>query len=317
MADDTAEPTGTEEPSLAALLGLIRWPGVLTAAANAAAGFLLAHRPEAQSTVPTALGVVAGGALVYAGGVVLNDVADAGRDLTLHPTRPIPSGRATRGSAALFGVGLCATGIATSIGLAGLHAGLATAAAALFATAYDFGGKRSRIAGSLLMGLARGANGLAGALAAVGSLALLTDPPSYATGAAETALLYPVAIGLYTVLLTFTSTFEEGRLGRRSIAFLAGAMAFVAVLPWPLFLAQGWRLAPAPAFVLLVGSLLIGARDAMEPGGIGLGALIRSAVFGFLLIDAAWLAGIGKYDWGAGMLIAYLALRLVLARARS
>jgi hypothetical protein len=40
-------------------------------------------------------------------------------------------------------------------------------------------------------------------------------------------------------------------------------------------------------------------------------------VFGFLLADAAWLFGIGRYDTGFGLLLGYVALRFILSRARS
>lgn len=315
---DGADTTGrgrTSEPSPLALLALIRWPGVVTACANSAAGFLLAHRPEHASSEIVAAAVVAAGGLVYAGGVALNDVADWERDRSLHPARPIPSGRVSRASSLVFGLTLLFAGVLLAFVMAGSAAGLAVLCAAAAALVYDAFGKASRLPGALLMGVARGANALAGACAAAGSFEMLLSPPVAAAAAARMALLFPVAIAVYTALLTYVSTFEERAPGRRGIAFLTGALISVAVLPWPLFLVTGWRLAPAPAFLLLAGSVLIGGRDAIGTGRVGL--LVRSAVFVFPLLDAAWLAGIGKYQWSAGWLIGWVALRLLLARVRS
>jgi hypothetical protein len=44
---------------------------------------------------------------------------------------------------------------------------------------------------------------------------------------------------------------------------------------------------------------------------------VRAGVFGFLLADAAWLFAVGRYGAGFGLVLGYVALRLVLARARS
>jgi hypothetical protein len=144
---------------------------------------------------------------------------------------------------------------------------------------------------------------------------MLLSPPLAAGAAARMELLFPVAIAVYTTLLPFVITFEERAPGRKGLTFLTGSLIGVAVLPWPLFLVTGWRLAPAPAFLLLAGSILIGGRDAIESGRTAL--LVRSAVFVFPLLDAAWLAGVGKYEWSAGWLIGWVALRLLLARKRS
>src|SRR6185295_16707334 len=123
---------------------------------------LVAHAGSTSADARAACVVAAGGALVYAGGVVLNDVADAERDRTLHPARPIPSGKVERGSAARFGFALMIAGAAASMIAGGPWAGAATAAAAVFAWLYDFVAKQSRLGGAATLGLARAANALAG-----------------------------------------------------------------------------------------------------------------------------------------------------------
>ena len=70
-------------------------------------------------------------------------------------------------------------------------------------TLYDTFGKRWRVPGSLLMGGARASNAAAGMLASAISVEFVLTRPGPA------ALAYPIAIGGYTVLLTFASTFEE------------------------------------------------------------------------------------------------------------
>src|SRR5262245_32937610 len=118
-------------------------------------GFLVAQSAAHRTTTPddarAACAVAAAGAIVYAGGVVLNDVADAERDATLHPSRPIPSGAVSRSSANTFGLALLVGGAALAALLGGAAAGAAMAAAALAAYAYDFGAKGSRIGGAFVL----------------------------------------------------------------------------------------------------------------------------------------------------------------------
>ncbi len=296
--------------SKSGLLRLIRWPGAVTAASNAATGFLVAHARTSREEMFAIAGVCAGALLVYAGGVVLNDVADADRDATLHPARPIPSGQVTRTSARGFGVMLLVVGAACSMILAGPWAGAATAAAALLAFAYDFAVKGSRLPGALCLGAARGANGLAGVLAGVASLEALSSDH------ATLALVYPVCLLAYTALLTYASTFEETKPTKFTAGASAVALLVAAALPWAVFIAA-WHAAPALAYAPLACVLIIAARQACEEDGPGMGALVRAAVFAFLLVDAAWLFGVGRYDAGFALLLAYAAMRLVLARARS
>jgi 4-hydroxybenzoate polyprenyltransferase len=298
---------------LGALLGLVRWPGAVTAAGNAATGFLLAHGPRSPGGHAAAVGAVLAGVLVYAGGVVLNDVADAERDRTLHPERPIPSGRADRRSSARFGAALLALGVLAASLLANPWAGAAAALAAVFAVLYDFTGRGLRIAGAALLGLARATNALAGAVAAGGGIASLTDPAAFPAA----PHLHAGALLVYTALLTWTSTLEERRPGPTAIAFLALALALAAALPWSIFPRGPWPEAPGIAFLVLGGSFAVAAREAREPDGPGIGALVRAGVFGFLLVDAAWLFGRGRYEAGFWGLLVYVALRFALLRARS
>jgi len=295
---------------LSRLLRLVRWPGAVTAAANAMTGFLVAHPGPQRDAVAAACAVAAGGALVYAGGVVLNDVADAERDRTLHPARPIPSGDVEASSAARFGFALLVGGALLSTTFGGPWAGAATAAAALFAWLYDFAAKRFRAAGAATLALARAANALAGALVGAASLEAL-DPSTNAP-----AVVYPLAVLAYTALLTFTSTFEERRPGRATLGACAVALFVAAAVPWAMFVA-GWRAAPALAYAPLLVTLVSAARDAAVEEGPGVGVLVRAGVFGFLLVDAAWLFGVGRYGGGFGLVLGYVAMRLALARARS
>jgi len=296
--------------SIAGYLRLLRWPGAVTAAANAGTGYLLVR--DAGGTGARAAGVAIGvaAALVYLGGVVLNDVFDARRDAEIHPGRPLPSGQAARGPAAVLAAALLVAGCVVAGTLAGPLAAAGSAAAAACAVLYDAGGKRWRVPGSVLMGGARACNAIAGMLASAVTLDAATSLSR------DEVLAYPLVVGGYTLLLTFASTFE----GRRPTPVLAGSLAVLLVLPpafaWPLF-PSSWWWAPALPLVPLAVTLVSGARDAQVPEGPGLGALIRRAVFGFLLVDATFLMGIEYWDWGFRLILVYVGMRFLLARLRS
>lgn len=296
-----------------AFVGLVRWPGALTAAGNAATCFLIAHRPDSPGGRAAALGAVLGAALVYSGGVVLNDVADATKDATLHPTRPIPSGAVPRAAAAKFGVALLVAGIAAVALLANAEAGAFAAAAAISAVLYDFVGARVRAAGMVFLGLARALNAATGAVAAAGGAAVVLDLARFPT----LAQLHPIALFAYTAVLTWISTFEDDRTSRSTPGALAAVLFVVAAFSWSVFPRTGWSGSPAIAFVFLAATLASAAGAARDPDGPGIGAVVRAGVFGFVLVDAAWLFGVGRFEAGFYGILVYVLLRLVLMRTRS
>src|SRR5207248_891350 len=104
---------------------------------------------------------------LYGGGVVLNDLFDRKLDAVERPERPLPSGRAAVGGAALLGGGLLMLGIAAAT-VASATSGLLALLIALGAVLYDAWGKHRPLLGPLNMGACRGLNLLLGVSAAPG-----------------------------------------------------------------------------------------------------------------------------------------------------
>jgi len=101
---------------LLAYAQLFRLPNVFTAMADIAAGYLFVHASEAQPLQPWrifALLVVAS-SLLYTAGMVLNDLFDYEQDRRERPDRPLPSGRISRGNAAIVGWGFLLAGVAVA-----------------------------------------------------------------------------------------------------------------------------------------------------------------------------------------------------------
>lgn len=160
-----------------AWLQLLRLPNLFTAAADILAGFFFANRSIDIRGYEASLGLaIAASVLLYAAGVVLNDVFDAPQDLRERPGRPIPSGRVRWGHAAAVGALLLLAGwlLTYFVGQqASPHGDRTTGILGTIIAAsillYDGGLKRT-IVGPFFMGLCRGANVSLGMAAAAFTL---------------------------------------------------------------------------------------------------------------------------------------------------
>lgn len=289
------------------LLRLVRWPGTLTAAADAAAVSAVFF-----CTLPATLSVAAAAALLYAGGVVLNDAADADRDRTLHPGRPIPSGAAGRGAALGFGFALLLAGVAASLP-AGKAAAIGYGGVAAAILLYDFLLKRWGPAGVLGMGLCRGGSVLAAALSSPAFEERLLAVPGR-------ALLVPLPWLLMGAAVTAASLLEESPRRRALLPAAAAGILLPVALSFPLLAAEGepgvgLAIAPAAILTFALGRSL--AAPGAPDGPAAAGAVVREGVFGFLLLDSAVLALFGLGTASVAAIALWIALRLLLAGRRS
>ena len=201
-------------------LRLARVPFAPTAAFDAVACALLARGPGLARGAPDLsardgllLGATA--VLVYTAGMTMNDVADRRRDRTIHPERPIPSGRISALAATLFAA-LCAGG---AVALGGGPAGerIAVVATWVFAFAYDETPRRFTAVGCALMGLTRAAN------ASIGVVPLLLSGTTHPLSIAG-----PLLLGLYSAGITAHSTSEGRPTPRPAPTLFMRVAAFVA-----------------------------------------------------------------------------------------
>ncbi len=249
------------------LLRLVRAGTLFSPAADALAGRCLVAGASGAIWDADSLRLMAASALVYAGGMVCNDVADVAEDARNRPERPIPSGAISRTLAAVFGFALLLGGAATSP--APMHHALLAA----LVLVYDFAAKRAVLLGALCMGSLRGLNLLSGAALVGGSIS---------TPVLSAALCY----GVYVFAITILGSFEEDRTVRpRAVAALQGA---------PMWAALGGLLAvqdglwPAPAIGLLPVLWLARRNRAIANWGQ---AEIRASM-GYLLLGTMLYTGL-------------------------
>ena len=139
-------------------LDLVRAPAAFTVLGDTLAGSAAAGHPFSVRRLPLS----AASALLYAGGMALNDYADRELDAVERPERPIPAGRISARNALYTAAGLSAAGI----GLAAVAGGKRSLFIALPLAAsiwtYDLVAKPT-VLGPLMMSACRGLDVLMGA----------------------------------------------------------------------------------------------------------------------------------------------------------
>jgi 4-hydroxybenzoate polyprenyltransferase len=293
----------------AAYAELVRVPNLFTAPPDVILGAALAAAaPAATANAADAVGVATlavslrataglalGSVLLYAGGTTLNDYFDAPKDAEKRPERPIPSGRVSRSSALLFGLGLLGGGVVVAGAAAGdagaLVAGLLATAVLLYDAVLKGGS-----AGFLAMGSTRGLNVLLGTTAAVGTAP--TDLPSW-------ALAVPVVVAGYIAAVTYMAAEEATGVDRRAVvvagAGVVAAAASALVLLWtnaPDAVLSGTTL--AVGFLAWSGRALRGAYRNPAPEVVG--PAVGTCVLSLVVLDAAFasVAGVG---WALAVLL--------------
>lgn len=277
-------------------LQLVRIPNIFTALSNALATHLIATGGNIRWG--ELLGLMAASALLYSGGMVLNDCFDAEEDRRERPFRPLPSGRVPMTTAWILGGLLLVLGVAAAgaVGERQFRWALILAGLILF---YDGHAKRTAF-GSVAMGACRYANwGLGLSIAELGA----------------GQWLLPLVVFVYVVSLTLLSRIETYGavrgpvvlcgIGVVAAAMLAGALVAAGILPhaWPLlFLAVG--------IALVLRNLGATWR---EPVPARIQASVKSLVLGIIPLDAV-LAAAGGPWWGGVLVLLFLWPSRVLAR---
>ena len=276
-----------------ALFKLTRFPLVFTATADSTVGAALAgvNLFSCAHWVPA----VASSAFLYAGGMVLNDVCDLERDRSLHPERPLPSGRVSPKAASLFAIVLFTLAIASSC-LAGPLAIAWTLGIAALIAAYDRIVKQWEVPGSLAMAAVRGAN------LGLGAVAAGVDPRTVDFPWISISIL-----AAYVFILTLWSTREDVRGGNRGLLGLLGGGLVViplagAVTPLP---ARWAAILPS----VWIWPWIVRAISRPEPARMM--QVVRWGVLGIIPLDASFLAARGRWAEAAavaGLLVPALAL---------
>ncbi len=295
-----------------ALMELLRIPNLFTAAADVAMGVLFVS-PLVGATDTIALAALVGAScLLYAAGVVLNDVFDAERDARRRPERPIPSGRIPLGMARSLGWLLLLGGTTLAWGAAAVLGqwgpGLTVLPLAGCIVLYNAFLKLTPL-GPVAMGACRTLNVLLG-------MSVTSAPWQLHHG------LVAGAIGVYIAGITWFARTEAERSRRLPLALatlvmLAG-IALLGLLPRmapPGELIRLLELEPWRWYMFLGAlGLLIGwrfARAVAEPAPAMIQAAVQHGILSLIFLDAA--ACYAVRDMGAAVAILLLLIPATLA----
>lgn len=289
---------------------LMRPANIITAIADILLGFaasgsvqLLLQSSAGGATPPQwrVLGwLVAATVGLYGGGVVFNDVFDADLDRVERPERPIPSGAASRGSAALLGTLLLLGGVAAAFQVSGTS-GFIAAAIALLALAYDAFGKHLTVLGPLNMGACRGGNLLLG----------LSAVPAAVQASWYLALLPVVYIAAITAISRGEVHGGDKKILLGSLGLYSLVIASVLLL---LSLPQinAWYAVPFLAlFCYLIFPPLLKAISSLKPLDIRLA--VKAGIMALILLDATVAAGFAGWWYGL-LVLALFPLSRLLAK---
>lgn len=294
MVKSDAMVVSARRGSLMPYLRLMRPANVVTAAADVLAGYAVAGFADAR-----ALGLLLVSTTgLYAAGVVFNDVFDAKLDAIERPERPIPSGRATVGGAAVLGTILLAAAILSAF-MASRTSGVIALLIAGCAVFYDGWGKHIPVVGPVSMASCRGLNLLLGLSAAP----LLLSERWY--------------VGLlnftYVVAITVLSA-GEVRGGKRAVSMLAlGLLGAVVAGMIVLAIAPGFALIAALPFAVLFSLRVLPPfwRAYREPQAGIIRSAVKVGVLSLIVLDSAIGAGYGGILYGAMILsLSWLAGRM-------
>lgn len=288
------------------LIRLTRPANLPTAAADILAGIALAggypfHEVWGVSFLIAAqpiFTVCFASVLLYAGGVVLNDVFDARLDALERPERPIPSGLVSKRLAAVFGVLLLLAGIGATFTLNAYSGGI-SALLGLSILVYNAVAKRFAFWGPLVMGICRALNLWLG----------------FSVAAAYLPLQYLWIPLLYILAVTAVS--------REEVRGATATPGWLAVISYTLVIIgiggvtywETGRLFWPAAFLLLLGVMIFRPlSDAMQiktPQAVK--KAVKAGVMGVVVMDAAWAAGYGPW-WLPLLVLLLLPISLFLAR---
>lgn len=287
------------------LLGYIRLmrPANLpTAAADILAGVVIAGAFDRWQTssldTATILLLVFSSVLLYAGGVVLNDVFDYKLDQVERPERPIPSGLVPLKSAAVFGAILLLIGVLLAF-LVNTNCGILAAILALAILLYDAYSKKHSILGPLNMGICRGLNLLLG-MAVFGFLS---------------HWYFAIIPVVYIAAITLISRGEVHGENKKHILFAGILYALVIFGVLALLVIGNHNMLQAVPFLILFAVMiytpLFKAHRNNSPANIK--KAVIAGVLSLIILDASLAAAFSLW-WFALPIILLLPLSLLLSK---
>lgn len=226
--------------------------------------------------------------LLYAGGIVFNDVFDAKIDKEERPERPIPSGKVRQKNAAILGIVCFSLGVLFA-SLINITACLIAISIVLMCFLYNGKAKHHLFAGPIVMGFCRALNLLLG------------------------ISVFPAALGYWYIafipliyIASITNISRGEVYGNNKTAMRVSLVLYAVVILFLLFTFVKSENYPAIifilAFALMILKPLLHAIKTLHPADIQ--KSVKNGVLALILLNASWVAISGL--WFLSLIVASL-----------
>lgn len=284
-------------------LQLIRLPNVFTTPSNILAGYFAAVTTTAAAEADGVhlIAIMVSSGLLYIAGIVLNDYFDIEIDKKERPSRPLPSGKISKGYALTIAIValLIANIIALVVGPISLAISLALT---LLIIAYDYQLKYS-VLGPFAMGGTRSLNVIFGA----SPVLLYTDNHSVAIVAAAAASLF-----FYVSSITILSKKEVGKERPNStLVILIVFGVILAIVPLGMLLQFEWTF--LLNLSLFAGVTIVTFRQYIAKEVPSVQKAVRNMVISIIILDSVFVTGTAGLPYGLATLL-LIAPVVVLAK---
>lgn len=284
-------------------LQLIRLPNVFTTPSNILAGYFAAVTTTAAAEADGVhlIAIMVSSGLLYIAGIVLNDYFDIEIDKKERPSRPLPSGKISKGYALTIAIValLIANIIALIVGPISLAISLALT---LLIIAYDYQLKYS-VLGPFAMGGTRSLNVIFGA----SPVLLYTDNHSVAIVAAAAASLF-----FYVSSITILSKKEVGKERPNStLVILIVFGVILAIVPLGMLLQFEWTF--LLNLSLFAGVTIVTFRQYIAKEVPSVQKAVRNMVISIIILDSVFVTGTAGLPYGLATLV-LIAPVVVLAK---
>jgi 4-hydroxybenzoate polyprenyltransferase len=276
--------------SILGFLRLMRLANVVTAVADVLAGIAISGYFSGDGNYVPVLLLCISTIGLYSGGIIFNDVFDAGLDAIERPERPIPSGMISVTAATAFGILFFSVGV----GAAALFQPISFQIAILIVLAclsYNRWAKHYTIWGPLNMGLCRGLNLMLG----VSILAPAINDWWFLG-------LIPL---IYIASITIVSRGEVhgGNKKMLSIAAVLYAVVIASIIWVSASMQNLWL-----TLIFLIPLVLMIFRPLLQafrlPSAENIGKAVKAGVIALILLNASWAGAFGI--WQVALIIVIL-----------
>lgn len=284
-------------------LQLIRLPNVFTTTSNILAGYFAAVTTTAAAEADGVhlIAIMVSSGLLYIAGIVLNDYFDIEIDKKERPSRPLPSGKISKGYALTIAIValLIANIIALVVGPISLAISLALT---LLIIAYDYQLKYT-VLGPFAMGGTRSLNVIFGA----SPVLLYTDNHSVAIVAAAAASLF-----FYVSSITILSKKEVGKERPNStLVILIVFGVILAIVPLGMLLQFEWTF--LLNLSIFAGVTIVTFRQYIAKEVPSVQKAVRNMVISIIILDSVFVTGTAGLPYGLATLL-LIAPVVVLAK---